>query len=238
MKKLISLLLLGLALHLSGQKIGNGKVVGSGTIITEERPLSNFTNIQVEGCYNVIITQDTFQKVMIKTDDNIMPDVKTEVSGGKLRIFFSDRYRNYEPTSITVYISSSLIEDIGLAGSGTIRSTNQLKSKSPHYKISGSGNINLSVVAGTIETAISGSGNIDLKGSASSAKHGISGSGNVNALNLISTDVEVKISGSGNCFINAATSLDVNINGSGTVQYKGTPQTHISGNGSGKVKKY
>jgi hypothetical protein len=238
MKNYISLLFLGLLLHLSGQGISVEKIKGSGTLITQERPLNNFTNIQANGCYNLVITQDTFQKVVIKTDDNIMPYIKTEVSKGELKIFFSDRFRHYSPTSITVYISSSLIEDIGLAGSGTIRSTNQLKSKRPHYSVSGSGSINLSVIAETIETSVAGSGNIELKGSASSVKYNISGSGNINAIALTCPDVKVKISGSGDCFVNAGTSLDVNISGSGRVQYKGAPRITQSMSGSGKVTPY
>jgi hypothetical protein len=238
MKKYISILFLGLLFHVSGQETGIGKIKGSGTMKTEERPLNSFTNIQANGCYHLVITQDTFQKVVIKTDDNIMPYVTTEVSGGKLKIFFSPRYRNYDPTSVTVYISSSLIEDIGLSGSGTVRSTNQLKTKKPHYRVSGSGSMNLSVVAESIETAISGSGTIELNGSASSAKYDISGSGNMNALSLVSPDVKVKISGSGDCLVNAENSLDVNISGSGKVSYKGAARiiSHISG--SGKIKRY
>ncbi len=237
MKKSILFLLMGFSLHLAGQKNNSdGKIEGSGTIITEERALNNFTGIQSTGSFEVIITQDASQKVVVKTDDNIMPYVQTEVTGGKLRIFFSDKYRNYDPTSVTVYISSSFIEDISLSGSGSVRSTNQLKSKNPHYSLSGSGSINLSVTAEAIETSISGSGNIDLKGSASSAKHTISGSGNLDALSLNSPDVKVKISGSGDCSINAETSLDVIISGSGNVKYKGSPRLITSISGSGKVK--
>jgi len=181
MKKCVLFLFLGFSLCLTAHETGGEKIKGSGTLVSEERPLANFNNIEASGSYDLVITQDASQKVVVKTDDDIMPYVETEVSGGTLKIFFSDRYHNYEPTSMTVYISSSLIEDINLRGSGTVRSTNQLKSKTPHYTVSGSGNMNLSVAAETIETSISGSGNIDLQGLASSAKHKISGSGNMNA---------------------------------------------------------
>lgn len=238
MKKCILFLLVGVSLHLSAQEQNGSNIKGSGTMKTEERALNNFTRIQAEGDYNLVITQDALQKVTIKTDDNIMPYVQTEVSAGKLRIFFSNRYHKYDPTSVTVYISSALIEDINLMGSGVISSTNQLKSKRPRYEISGSGNINLSVVAEAIETSVSGSGNIDLKGSADAAKYSVLGTGNINALSLISHDVKVKIAGSGDCFVNAGTALDVDISGSGNVWYSGTPAIITNISGSGKVKRH
>lgn len=235
MKKTILFLFLGLSLHLSAKEM-SGKITGSGTIKTEERLLNTFTGIQVEGSCEVILTQDNSQKVVIKTDDNIILYLKTEVSGNKLRVFFSDDYSEYVPTSATIYISSSFIEDISLAGSGTIRSTNELKSKNPHYRLTGSGNIKLSVVAESIKTTVSGSGSIDLKGSALTTEHTITGPGNINAMSFTCPDVKVRIAGSGDCSVYAKTSLDVIISGSGNVRYKGTPRLTSSITGSGRVK--
>lgn len=237
MKKIILFSLMALSLHLTAQQTKNEKLKGSGNIKSEERTLDKFTAIEVEGCCDVVITQDATQKVSVKTDDNIMSYLKTEVSGGKLRIYFSDKKLNYSPTSATVYISSAFIEDIEVSGSGNVSSTNQLKSKKPHYTISGSGNMKLTVEAEAIETSIAGSGEIDIKGSATSVSHDISGSGNTNATALTSTDVKVDITGSGDCSVNASTSLHVSITGSGDVKYKGSPKITKTIVGNGDVKK-
>ncbi len=210
------------------------KLEGSGNVISETRVVPTFTDIQADGSYDVVITQDTLQKVVVKTDDNIMPDVKTEVSNGKLRIYFADHHRNYDPTFMTVYISSSLIDDVNLSGSGSITSTNQLVTPNPKYTLSGSGNINMSVQSQSVETNISGSGNVDMSGTAPTAHHTISGSGNISALNLNSDEVNITISGSGDAYVHANNTLDVTISGSGKVRYTGNPQvtTQISGNGN------
>lgn len=210
------------------------KLEGSGNVISQTRVVPNFTDIQADGSYDVVITQDSVQQVVVKTDDNIMPEVKTEVTNGTLRIYFADHHRNYDPTVMTVYISSSLIDDVNLSGSGSITSTNQLITPSPKYSISGSGNMNLSIQSQSVETNISGSGNVDMSGTAPVAHHTISGSGNIGALNLNSDDVHITISGSGDAYVHANTSLDVTISGSGKVRYTGNPQvtTHISGSGN------
>lgn len=206
---------------------------GSGTIITQERVVPSFTDIQADGSYDIIITQDTFQKVVVKTDDNIMPDVKTEVQGNTLRVYFSNHHCNYDPTTMQILISSSLIDDVHLSGSGNISSTNTLITNSPKYTISGSGNVDMAIQSESVETNISGSGNVDLAGLAPTAHHTISGSGNIQALNLHSDNVWVTISGSGDAHVRADSTLDVTISGSGSVHYAGSPQvtTHISGSG-------
>lgn len=214
------------------------KVEGSGNIISETRVLPTFTDIQADGSYDVVITQDTLQKVVVKTDDNIMPDVVTEVEGNTLRIYFNKHNCSYHPTSMTVYISSSLIDDVNLSGSGSISSTNTIVSPSPKYSISGSGNMALTVTGQVVETVISGSGNINIGGEAPTSKHTISGSGNVQALNLDSDFVTVNISGSGDCYVNADSTLNVTISGSGKVRYTGTPQVTTQISGSGNVAPY
>lgn len=214
------------------------KVEGSGNLITQERTVAQFTNIQADGSYNVVITQDTLQKVVVKTDDNIMGDVKTEVNGNTLRIYFANHHRNYNPTFMTVYISSSLIDDVNLSGSGSISSTNQLITPSPKYTISGSGNVNMSVQSQSVETNISGSGNIDLAGTAPTSQHTISGSGNISALGLASSNVTITISGSGDANVWADSTLNVTISGSGKVRYTGNPAVTTQISGSGNVAPY
>jgi hypothetical protein len=90
-----------------------------------------------------------------------------------------------------------------------------------------------------VSAIISGSGNIHLFGkqNAGELKVFISGSGNVKAIEFPSDNVDVKISGSGNCWVNATVKkLFVRLAGSGNVIYRGNPSIDSSVAGSGKVK--
>ena len=85
---------------------------------------------------------------------------------------------------------------------------------------------------------LSGSGDIIIKGGgvADEFSSTISGSGNVKAEGFEATDVNVRISGSGNCFITSNGSVKARIAGSGNVNYKGNPSIDSSVAGSGRVK--
>ena len=61
-------------------------VEGSGNIITEEREVAEFTKVHLKGSGNVIVSQGQTQSLQVKTDDNIMPLIETDVSDKKLTI--------------------------------------------------------------------------------------------------------------------------------------------------------
>jgi hypothetical protein len=64
----------------------------------------------------------------------------------------------------------------------------------------------------------------------------ITGAGDISALDLEAKKVSLKITGSGDCEVNASEALNVKITGSGDVKYKGSPQVSQKITGSGKVR--
>jgi hypothetical protein len=85
-----------------------------------------------------------------------------------------------------------------------------------------------------LETKISGSGSMNLSGKTDQHDAAISGSGKINAFDMQTKNVSLKISGSGNCKVNATETLQTRISGSAEVFYKGQPRitSKISGSGS------
>ena len=211
----------------------NGKSVqGSGNIITQEREVAEFSRIRLKGSGKVVLTPGETQSLEIKTDDNIMPLIETEVSGKKLTI--SHGNNRLRPTVFEVYITIRKLEGIGISGSGDIVGNGRFVTDSLYAEISGSGDMELEVLAEFLETTISGSGSVDLAGKAEEFRVSVSGSGKINAFEVDAKYVSVQVSGSGNCRISASESLDARISGSGDVYYRGQPKidARISGSGT------
>src|SRR5581483_10513469 len=81
-----------------------GTYTGNGKIATETRPAGTFEAVELEGAYDVLLTQGPQTEVRIETDSNLLAHIKTTVSNGKLVIETSG---NLQPTkSIAVYITS------------------------------------------------------------------------------------------------------------------------------------
>jgi hypothetical protein len=207
-------------------------VKGSRNIISQEREVGEFNKVHLKGSGNVFLSPGEKQSLIIKTDDNIMPLIETDVSAKKLTIAHGKHH--LRPTVFEAFITVKNLEDVTISGSGDVRGKGRFVAEAFYAEISGSGDMDLEVETGMLASKISGSGSIHLSGKTEDYTVSISGSGEINAFDVQAKTVSVKISGSGNCRVYATDSLDAKISGSGDVYYKGRPQvnTKISGSGS------
>jgi hypothetical protein len=213
-------------------------IKGSGDVVRIERNVSSFNCVTVEGPYNVHIKQDSIFKVEVESDDNIVPHIKTEVSGNVLTIHKHGIRRIRKPTKMDVYISAPSYEKIVLKGSGNIYGVNTITGSSQQFFIDGSGNMEFNSQSGSTNLSISGSGNIKISGSTDYLRANIDGSGNVEAYNYPTKTAEARISGSGDIMINVQNSLVGRISGSGNITYMGNPTVDKSITGSGNISRY
>lgn len=207
---------------------------GSGKIATEKRNVSEFHSIELSGTGNVYLQQGTEQSLTVTTDANLMSELETHVSSGKLKVGFKNGVSRV--TRLDVRITMKDLKNLSISGSGNLEGKGRFKVNDLKLKISGSGEISLEVDARTISSNISGSGEIYLKGRSENEDVRISGSGDYYAFDLLSQKAMVVISGSGNCRINAAQELDAELYGSGNVEYQGRPIVNIKSSGSGRIR--
>jgi hypothetical protein len=212
------------------------KVVGEGPIVTENRPVGEFSSIALSISGELYYTQSATNKLEISAQQNILNVIDAHIVNHELVIKIRDGVRIKNHESIVVNVSCPTIDGLRISGSGNIHA-DSTQTDNMHLTLSGSGNINLGkLLANSLDANISGSGNIVVSGGAVDKKHlNISGSGGIDTRNVFANDVKTITSGSGEMHVNAAKTLDATISGSGSVYYTGTPvvDTHISG--SGKV---
>ncbi len=209
-------------------------VKGSGNVITVSRRVADFNKIHLKGAGRVFLTRGETLSLAIKTDDNIVPVIKTTVSDGKLVI--SNRNYNLRPTTLSYFITVKDLKGIAVSGSADVSSDSKFVSDSFSVDISGSGDVDLELEVGRLESEISGSGSMRFSGKADALEASITGAGNIRALDMQARNVALKITGSGNCEVNASETLNVKITGSGDVKYKGSPQISKKVTGSGKIR--
>ena len=210
------------------------KVKGSGNVVTEARNVTDFNRIHLKGSGKVFLTRGETPSIEIKTDDNILPIIKTEVSDGRLII--SHENYNPRPTTLHYFITANDLKGIAVSGSADITSDGKFVSDTFSADISGSGDVRLELEVERLDSDISGSGSMRFSGKTNLLDASITGAGNIRALDMEARNVSLKITGSGNCEVNAFETLDVKITGSGDVKYKGSPQISKKVTGSGKIR--
>lgn len=217
------------------------RISGEGPVVTETRPLSNFTGVSSGFSGTVNFKIDPVYKVEITGQQNILDVLRTNIVNGVLDIDFKNNVRIRGHENVIVNISAPTADYFRLSGSGNIYAQGALVTNRLGLEVSGSGSISVqqATVADKINAKISGSGNIAVAaGIAKNEELRISGSGDMNLSSVIGENATTHISGSGDMKVNLSQSLDAHISGSGSVYYRGTPVISVHISGSGKVKPF
>jgi hypothetical protein len=209
------------------------------------RAVEGFHGVEVSGSIELYISQGSDTKLALSAKDPADIDlIETVVEDGILRIRYKENKSwlsnqwNTMGRKFRAYVSSPMIDRLGIVGSGGILIQGLLQSSELNIELSGSGNIEGELRVGKLELDQSGSGNIRLKGSATEAVFDCSGSGNVYCPDLVTDNCKFDIAGSGNAEITANKEISVSIAGSGNVRYRGDASIRdISTAGSGKLRK-
>ena len=187
-------------------------IKGDGVIKSTNRPISDFSELAAAGAYK--ITWSSGQpKLTISTDQNLLPLIKTSVSGNTLRI---DCEGTLAPTKrITINVSSASLSDVQLAGAIHLTAS---KLSGPDLKV---------------ESA--GASSITADGSVTNLKANFAGASKLNAKSLQTQTATVSLVGASHADVNVTETLKASIAGAGALTYSGDPKSvekNISGAGS------
>jgi len=235
MKHIAALLMLGILCSLG--MVSCKKITDAGPVVTIERSLSGFTQIESKGSFNVFVTQGNDYKVVLEGGENILNVIETNVKNEELVIKLKNGRVISDNAEVNVYITMPEIRKLETSGSGDIKMQNNLITSDVNLKVSGSGSIHVPYMeADELEAKISGSGRIDVDGGTVYREQlNIKGSGDMDMFDLVATKSKIQISGSGSVYVHVTDELDVEISGSGNVHYKGDPTVETSISGSGRL---
>jgi hypothetical protein len=216
----------------------SGSVKGSGEFKTETRDVQDFNAIAVNYPAEIVIRQGEKESVTITADDNLLPQMSSDVRGSTLYIEntehnWNERVIPTKPVKITIVVVS--LKEIHFSSAGSL-SVEEVKSDELAISISGAGNLHLvGIDVGKLTCRLSGAGDVQASGKADQLELRISGIGNFDGADLESQSAEVHISGAGDVTVWTTESLDASISGAGSVNYYGDPSVNQRISGAGSV---
>lgn len=223
-----------------GRGLGGG-VPGSGKIQTESRDTGPFKAVSLEypGA-EILIRQGEEETVQIEADDNLLPQLSTEVLSGKLTIknLKTNWKASVHPSKpVKIAITVRDLNEIELPTPVGTLEVNGLQASTLKLLLSGGAQVKLNEIqVGLLDAVLSGAGDIQVSGTADEVKLVLSGLGNINAANLKSNKATVELSGMGDATVRVQEELTATITGAGSIQYYGNPQVEQNVNGAGSVK--
>lgn len=222
-----------------GPKAG-GAVAGSGVVRSETREVGEFQAISIDYPADINIRQGNAESVTIDAEDNLLPQLSTDVRNGTLH--FENSERNWQtrvnPTEkILVTITVVDLNEVRLPTAGQML-IQGLETDSLTVSVSGAGDVALTELsAQNLDFSLSGTGSINADGSTNNLQLRISGLGSFNSGDLQSQDANVQISGAGSATVWVEQSLDARISGAGSIEYYGNPNVTEQISGVGNVSK-
>ena len=192
--------------HVSGIK-------GNGDIVTQNRPVQEFTSVEAEGAFTIDWVQGP-PSCTITTDENLQSRVETRMNGSKLELEWHGQLR---PTrGMKVKLSSSNLTAARLTGAVRLTAT-KLSGKGFYLEGSGATRVTVDGTVGELLATMSGASKLD-------------------AAALPVKTAKLSISGAGKAEVAVSDSLKVSISGAGKVTYRGNPAIEKDISGAGSVR--
>jgi len=209
---------------------------GNGNITTKEIDFENFSKISIGGNYNVTLIRSEKSKVIIETDENLLAFINTELHDEALNINNVHNLNSTEGINIEIYYSE--ISKIYSTGASKIEHDDLLICEELLINLSGAGAIDLEIETDQVKVNLTGAGIIKLAGITDIQETHISGAGGLSAMDLISKECSIKLSGLGGAEVFATEKLEATISGIGGIIYGGNPKLiERQVTGLGKIKR-
>jgi hypothetical protein len=190
----------------------NVSLTGDGVIKTETRPISEFSKLAVTGGYDVEWTAGK-PALTVSADENLLPLVKTVVSGGTLTIDSKENFSTAK--NIKVVLSSPSLADVELTG-GNDFNASRLSGQSLNLESTGASEINLSGGVTNLDATLTGASKLKAK-------------------SFPVQNCTLSLVGASEADVTVSGAFKVSVTGASSVTYSGNPKTvdkEVTGAGS------
>jgi hypothetical protein len=210
---------------------------GSGNIVTETRSIGSFNAINASTSVHVDVAMGPKASVIVEADDNILPYVETNISGGTLKVSLRG-INNLTNATINVHVVMPDVKGLDAEASAQITSKGILTGTGTIVlEASSSGGIDVSVDAPAVKASASSSGDITAKGRTKLINADASSSGSIKFFELHAENAKAEASSAGDIEIFASISIDADASSAGDVHYTGgAPSVKINEDSGGSVK--
>jgi hypothetical protein len=238
MKKITAIMFTFVVIFAACQMNGN-RVKGNGHVTTQSRPIGDITGVEQHSSFDVVLLEGSPSNVKIEAEENIIPYIVLHVENGVLNIETENHVSLRTNKGVKIYVTAPTFNKVQNTGSGDVTSETRLSNDTQlRLSVSGSGDMKLDVDAPEVIANVSGSGGLKLSGEAQLFNGKVTGSGDIRAMDLMTEESTVSVSGSGGIDVYSSVKVNAQVSGSGDIRYKGGANVVSSSkSGSGDIKR-
>jgi hypothetical protein len=212
------------------------KLKGDGNVVSQNREVSGFTQLEVSGIISMKLKQGNEEGVKVTTDSNLQEHVITRVSGNTLKVSTKEDIKDV--TELEVVVTASDLKRIGISGAVKFETDGAFKASMIELDCSGASKVSAEFISRTIEGDLSGGSKIELRGSTDLLELDVSGATSIQAFDLKANTCEMDVSGAAKAEIYCNERLEAEISGAAKIVYKGDPEVEKSVSGVASIDAY
>lgn len=206
------------------------------TYTTESRTVAEFSSIEASGAIAIELTQQAEQSVSVKTLSEYLPNVKTEVMNGMLKIYSEDKL--IKP-KILVRIGVDSISNLEANGASTIEFMNPFTVKNLNISLQGASSSDIKLnSAQKLDVKLLGASKFEASGTADSLFMKGLGASKIDANNLQAKFVKIDASGASSAKVNASEEFIGEANAASIITVSGNPVKRSNSTSAGSSINY
>lgn len=209
----------------------------SGPYTAKKINVGSFESVSVANGFELILTQDPNQELVIETFENIHDYIIVRVDGSTLKIYREGGIFFSGNSNVKIYLSCDYLEKITGSGGSRIYLENGWEGDQLKVSLSGGGRITGAVELNSLYLSMSGGSRSELEGSAGYFSINSSGGSVHKHYGLHAEECRASLSGGASAELFVIELLDVTGSGGTTVRYKGNPQVNTRLSGGSSVRK-
>jgi hypothetical protein len=229
-----STLLLMTAFLFPGCTQAGSALNGSGKIIDHDIDIADFDSLQIQGLFNLEISQAASFKVTLSTDDNLISRIQFSRNDKTLKTKI-EAPATFFPTSLKLKVAMPNILNLNITG-GTKATISGFQSLPNFNLVSvGASSLNGKLEADSTNFYLSGGSQVSLQGQAKTLDIDADGASKISLGDFVTSSADVKLGGASSAIVNVSGELDVILKDASKIYYFGNPlirNTSITGDSS------
>jgi hypothetical protein len=207
-------------------------IAGNGKIVKKEIDVTDFKGLCVSAGLDVTLVQDSFERVVIETDENMLEYVKFENNDGILNIYRSEGHS--KPTKIKINVTAINIEKLYASSGADIKGTNLIKTDYLEMDASSAADINIEVRGKYVIANSSSGADVNISGEAAVFNATASSGADIKAKGLLAGTVKANASSGADIAVRVKEEIIAEASSGGDVKVVGRPirrEVHSSSGG-------
>lgn len=202
-------------------------IVGSGREMEDERSVASFQSVRVANGLKATVIIGEAQSVVVKGDDNIVPELQTVVEGGALIVKMPDRVTFSSSIGVGVTVTVPSLTGLQASG-GSVVTASEIEAERFSLTASGGSVVSYTGTSNRLEVDASGGSVLTLVGETDELVLSSSGGSVHKGKALDSRIAEVSASGGSSLTLAISERLKLSLSGGSVLRVKGRPEVTTS----------